>query len=256
MARQKNYVNNVDLLEELYKSIDQDELTRKGLDMLMKLAQRTQRKLYYSCEDDKQQCLSEAYFDLCKRWKKFNPFVVRSTGFELLEPGDAIKFYLDPSDRETLTKCKVLDNAELCVTKKNKHTYLKLSEININVEDTKEGWIKANPNAYTGGPFNGPKLPSLVEVLENKFSAQGAEYDNDNTRIKVVYKIDGEEIETTILKSQTVVKDPNPFSYFTSICINGYAKGFKELKPKKDKGRFISLDAGFNNPDGTDLFNM
>jgi hypothetical protein len=84
-----------------------------------------------------------------------------------------------------------------------------------------------------------------------------------NSKVKVKYKVNGTSKsdptryeEITIIKANAVVKEPNPFSYFTSICINGYANGYKELRTKKDKGRFISLDAGFNNSDGTDLFNM
>jgi hypothetical protein len=263
MSRAKKYVNNVDLLEELYVSIERDELTRTCLDMLMKLAQRTQRKLYYSCEDDKQQCLSEAYLDIAKRWKRFDPFKVRSTGFELMEVGQTLKFYLDPKDRSTLIKCEVIEEPELCAAKGDLVTYLKLSEINLNLEDTKEGHAKANPHLYSAGPYRGPKLPSITEVLNDKFVNEGGSYDGMNSKVKVKYKVNGTSKsdptryeEITIIKANAVVKEPNPFSYFTSICINGYAKGYKELRPKKDKGRFISLDAGFNNSDGTDLFNM
>ena len=256
MARTKNYVNNVDLLEELYISIERDDLTRTCLDMLMKLAQRTQRKLYYSCEDDKQQCLSEAYLDIAKRWKRFDPFAVRSSGFELVEVGQTFKFYLDPKDRSSLTKCEVIADPELCAARDDDRTYLKLSEMNMNLEDTKEGHMKANPHLYANGPYRGPRLPSITEVLNDKFVNEGGFYDGKNSKVQIKYKMDGEFIEATLLKANAVVKDPNPFSYFTSICINGSAKGYKELRPKKDKGRYISLDAGFNNADGTDLFNM
>ena len=47
-------------------------------------------------------------------------------------------------------------------------------------------------------------------------------------------------------KEQIIIKDPNPFSFFTSSCINGYAKGWKRLYPKKSKGLLLSIDSGYN----------
>jgi hypothetical protein len=38
-------------------------------------------------------------------------------------------------------------------------------------------------------------------------------------------------------------KSNNPFSYFTQIIKNGFAEGFKQLHPEKDReGRLISLN--------------
>jgi len=275
MARTRNYVNNVDLLEELYLSIEQESLTRKGLDMLMKLAQRTQRKLYYSCDDDKQHCLSEAYFDLIKRWTKFNPYSVRSFGFELIDykgSGGKIelssesrdmKFYKDPSNRESILKCETVSGVEIGIRKDKKISYLKITDLNIDWTVAREGFIKANPHLFKKPGYRlPPEMPTVSELLLKTFSNnQTGIFDPLKTRVRVKYKILGlpkDDIkysECWVYKTNAVVKDPNPFSYFTSICINGYAKGFKELRPKKDKGKFISLDAGFNNDDGTDLFN-
>ena len=255
-TKTKNYVNNTDLLEEIYLSIEKDELTRKCLDILMKLADRTQRKLYYSCEDDKQQCLSEAYLDIWKRWRKFEPFQVRSGGFELIEAGEIYKFYLDPTDRSSLVKCESLDDAELCLKNGDEYTYIKLNQLSIHIKDTKEGHAKNNPTLYANGPFGIPKLPSIVQIISNKINSGDIQFSDIESKVKVKYKKDGKFFETYAYKSNLVVKEPNPFSYFTSVCINGYAKGYKELKPNKDKGRFISLDSGFNNEDGSDLFNF
>ena len=263
MARTRNYVNNVDLLEELYLSIEQENLTRKGLDMLMKLAQRTQRKLYYSCDDDKQHCLSEAYFDLIKRWTKFNPYSVRSFGFELINESRDIKFYKEPSDRGSILKCETVSGVEIGIRKDKKLSYLKISDLNIDWTITREGFIKANPHLFKKPGYRlPPTMPTISELLSKTFSNnQSGIFDSSKTRIRVKYKTLGsskEDVKYTecwVNKANSVIKDPNPFSYFTSICINGYAKGFKELRPKKDKGKFISLDAGFNNSDGTDLFN-
>ena len=45
MAKTKNYLNKKDLLDEIYKSREQDELTKECLKMLMLLANKTIRKL-------------------------------------------------------------------------------------------------------------------------------------------------------------------------------------------------------------------
>ena len=257
MPRTKNYLNNPDLLEELYISIEKDNLTPKAVDMLMKLAQRTQRKLYYSCEDDKQHSLSEAYFDLIKRWRGFSPYEVRSSGFEIVEIDEKFKFYKDAKDRSTITKCQCISEPEICVYKKGRITYLKLSEVNINLKETKEVFVKENPHLFSKPGYNGPKLPKIVDVLAKKFSNNNTGiFTPHKSRIRVSYKIDKDTSkECYAYKHNTIIKTPNPFAYFTSCCINGYAKGYKELHPKKDKGRYISLDAGFNNEDGTDIFN-
>lgn len=264
MARTRNYVNNVDLLEELYLSIERDELTNKGLDMLMKLAQRTIRKLYYSCEDTKQHCLSEAYLDIWKRWRKFDPYVVRSSGFELSQIGRSMKFYKDSNDRLSIIQCESIDDIEIGVRKNNKLSYVKISELNVDWSLTREGFIKANPELFRKPGYRLPKdMLTMAEYLAEMFNNDSTGvFDPTKTRVKVKYKVQSTSkdipityAECFVNKTNAVVKDPNPFSYFTSICINGYAKGYKELNPKKDQGRFISLDAGFGSEDGTDMFN-
>jgi len=244
MARQKNYLNNADLLEEMYKSNDKGELTRKALDMLMLLAERTQRKLPYPCEDDKQQCLSEAYVDIWQRWTKFNPYTVRIFRFEMINAGDEFKFYKDIEDRSTLTKCKAVLNAELYIEDQG---YTGLGSFNIDISTTKEG----APDDMM--PAHKRKLPTLPDLINNIVNNK---YMPEMSRVLVEYtNEEGEVVQEYITKLQSVVRDPNPFSYFTSVCVNGFAKGFKELKPKKDKGRFISLDAGFGSENGTDMYN-
>ncbi len=45
MPRKRKYLNNRDLLEEIVKSQEQDELTPKALKMLMLLAEKSSAKL-------------------------------------------------------------------------------------------------------------------------------------------------------------------------------------------------------------------
>lgn len=75
MARRKskNYLNNRDLYDEIIKSKEQGELTRKAVKMLTMLAERTQHKLKYADPKDKEDCLAFALFDLMKYWDRFNP---------------------------------------------------------------------------------------------------------------------------------------------------------------------------------------
>ena len=73
MARKRKYLNNRDLVEEIMKSKEQDELTPKALKMLMMLAERSNNKLHYNNPHDKEDCIAYAYIDLYKYWRNFNP---------------------------------------------------------------------------------------------------------------------------------------------------------------------------------------
>ena len=177
--KSKNYVNKKDLLEEIYKSRAQDELTREGLKMLMELANRTIRKLYYKCDDDKQHALSEAYFDIAKNWREFNPDYARFHGYETLQPGDELRVFVDKEQSRT----------------------------------------------------------AAAVVVEN--------YPEEN-KIKLEYIVKKNHRDIKMYdKEDIIIKDPNPFSFFTSTCINGFAKGWKRLYPKKIKGKLVSIDSGY-----------
>tara|TARA_B100000900_G_scaffold402169_1_gene407738 strand:- start:22433 stop:22798 length:366 start_codon:yes stop_codon:yes gene_type:complete len=73
MPRKRKYLNNRDLLEEIKKSREQDELTPKALKMLMMLAERSSNRLQYRDPDDKQDCIAYAYMDLYRYWRNFDP---------------------------------------------------------------------------------------------------------------------------------------------------------------------------------------
>lgn len=73
MPRQKNYLNNKDLYNEIVKSKEQGKLTREAEKMLILLAERAIRKMKYVDDDDRQDCLQFALLDLLKYWKNFNP---------------------------------------------------------------------------------------------------------------------------------------------------------------------------------------
>lgn len=73
MAKNKNYLNNKDLYNEIIQSKEAGKLTQNAEKMLILLAERTIRKLSYLNEDDRQDCLQFALLDLLKYWKNFNP---------------------------------------------------------------------------------------------------------------------------------------------------------------------------------------
>lgn len=73
MARQKNYLNNKDLYDQMVLSKEQNKLTPEAEKMLILLAERTINKLSYVSEDDRQDCLQFALLDLLKYWRNFNP---------------------------------------------------------------------------------------------------------------------------------------------------------------------------------------
>lgn len=178
--KSKEYINKNALLKEIYISREKDELTPEALKMLMLLAKKLIRKLYYKCEDDKENALSEAYFDIVKNWRRFNPDFAKLDGYEFLKKGDEVRVFID------------------------------------------DEMIK------TAGA-------TVVEHYN----------DREETLCSVIIKKNQRE-DMIITKKNIIIKEPNPFSFFTSTCINGFAKGWKELYPKKSKGKLISLDGGYS----------
>lgn len=73
MARNKNYLNNKDLYDQIVLSKEQDKLTPDAEKMLVLIAERAIRKLVYVSEDDRNDCLQFAILDLLKYWRNFNP---------------------------------------------------------------------------------------------------------------------------------------------------------------------------------------
>lgn len=190
VSKDKNYLNKNVLLKEIYKSREQDALTPEAIKMLMLLAKKLIRKLYYKCDDDRENALSEAYFDIAKNWRNFNPDYAKLAGYDDLQKGDEVRIFID--------------------------------------ED----------KIRTAGATVIQHYPERAETL-----------------CSVIIKKNQRE-EQYITKEDMICKEPNPFSFFTSTCINGFAKGWKELYPKKSKGKLISLDSGFSNPDSDGMHSI
>jgi hypothetical protein len=67
------YVKNSDLLEEIIVSKEQKKLTPRAFEMLMKIANESNKKLRYKNPLDKEDCISSAIEDLLKYWDRFDP---------------------------------------------------------------------------------------------------------------------------------------------------------------------------------------
>ena len=222
MAKSKNYLNKKDLLAEIYKSREQDELTPECLKMLMLLAQKTIRRLYYKCEDDKQHALSEAYFDISKNWRKFDPDFARYHGYADLKKGDELRVNPEKGSERTAAAI-VVENYPIehlidSVTKELKKE--KVTRITHEVSD--------DGNTLTFSYL--PKGIKYNDMLDES-NWETKEYDTTNkNKIKLEYIVKKNQKDIAIFdKEQLIIKDPNPFSFFTSACINGYAKGWKRL---------------------------
>lgn len=190
VSKDKNYLNKNVLLREIYRSRERDELTPEALKMLMLLAKKLIRGLYYKCDDDRENALSEAYYDIIKNWRNFNPDYAKLAGYPDLQRGDEVRVFIDDEKIKT----------------------------------------------------------AGATVIEHY-------RDREETLCSVIIKKNQRE-EKIITKEDMIVKEPNPFSFFTSTCINGFAKGWKELYPKKSKGKLISLDSGYGSSESEGIHNI
>lgn len=73
MARKRNYLNGPDLLAEIIKSKEEDQLTPKAIKMLQLLTEKAVTKLHYRNKMDKDDCIQSAMMDILKYWRGFKP---------------------------------------------------------------------------------------------------------------------------------------------------------------------------------------
>ncbi len=192
---------------------------------------------YYKCEDDKQHSLSEAYFDLVKNWRKFNPDFARYHGYVDLKPGDEIRVNPEKGSDRTAAAI-VVENYPLEPYITNIEKELKKNKV-TDISHIIEGDTLIFNYLPRGIKYNNMLDESMWETKKYDIS--------DYNKIKLDYIVKKNQREVAIFdKEQIIIKDPNPFSFFTSSCINGYAKGWKRLHPKKSKGLLISIDSGFD----------
>lgn len=69
----KNYVSNPELYAEILKSIEQDKLTPRAVEMLMKLADNCAMKVIYQYPEDREDAVASAIADMMQNWRRFDP---------------------------------------------------------------------------------------------------------------------------------------------------------------------------------------
>jgi hypothetical protein len=72
-VKEKNYLNNKDLYNEIVTSLEQAKLTPRAEKMFIILSEKVSTKMQYRNPDDKKDCIAFSQLDLFRYWKGFNP---------------------------------------------------------------------------------------------------------------------------------------------------------------------------------------
>ena len=70
MAR---YLDPTEFLNEIVKSKEKDELTLEAVNMIVKIANESSKKLKYKDDDDRKDCIAFGIEAALKYWRSFNP---------------------------------------------------------------------------------------------------------------------------------------------------------------------------------------
>lgn len=91
-----NYISNKELLIEIKKSKENNELTGKALEMLQKMVRETNRVMRYKNQMDREDCISRALLDILLYWRSFNPDHPKANAFsyftQMIKYGNAKGF--------------------------------------------------------------------------------------------------------------------------------------------------------------------
>jgi len=68
-----HYVKNPDLLREVILCKQKGELTPLAVQMFIKIATESNKKLKYRDPQDREDCISSAIEDMLKYWQRFDP---------------------------------------------------------------------------------------------------------------------------------------------------------------------------------------
>jgi hypothetical protein len=68
-----NYVDPEEFRREILLSKENNELTRRSLEMLQLMAEGASKKLKYKDEEDRKDCIAFALMDVVKYWRSYNP---------------------------------------------------------------------------------------------------------------------------------------------------------------------------------------
>jgi DNA-directed RNA polymerase specialized sigma subunit len=67
------FIDPQELKEEIIKSKEQNELTKRAVEMLTLMATEASKKLKYRDEEDRKDCIAFALMDVVRYWRSFNP---------------------------------------------------------------------------------------------------------------------------------------------------------------------------------------
>lgn len=76
-----NYINQEELLQELKISKENDQLTRRAVEMLQEMIKRQNRVMSYKNPMDREDVKSRAMLDILLYWRSFNPDLENSNVF-------------------------------------------------------------------------------------------------------------------------------------------------------------------------------
>ena len=68
----KQYVDDLELKEEISKSYNQNKLTDKAVKMFLLMINGATKKYSYEFEEDKEDCMQEAMEQILRKWKCFD----------------------------------------------------------------------------------------------------------------------------------------------------------------------------------------
>ena len=68
-----HYIKNKDLVNEIIKSKEHNELTPAAVEMFILIATESNKKLKYKNPMDREDCISAALEDLLRYWDRFDP---------------------------------------------------------------------------------------------------------------------------------------------------------------------------------------
>ncbi len=67
------YIDKSELEKEIKISLENGVLTEKAITMFRLMVREITRTLSYKYEEDKEDCMQEAIFDVLKYWKRYDP---------------------------------------------------------------------------------------------------------------------------------------------------------------------------------------
>jgi DNA-directed RNA polymerase specialized sigma subunit len=75
------YVDRNEMTLEVKKSLDQDKLTDKMVEMLMRIAKEISKKLRYRDETQRDDCVQQGLYNALRYWRNFKPELPNANAF-------------------------------------------------------------------------------------------------------------------------------------------------------------------------------